>query len=110
MSTTGAEQKKSSTIEESVGNLSRSLRTPHARVPQVDLLPSQRFAQEHGQESDSSYPRGNKRKRIKVYHSLLMTYEELLLVLIQNYGIFVIPARPKRPPYPKGYDVNAKCE
>ena len=39
-----------------------------------------------------------------------MTYEELLPVLIQNYEIPVIPARPRRPPYPKRYDVNAKCE
>ena len=39
-----------------------------------------------------------------------MSYEELLSVLIKNYGIFVIPARPRRPPYPKGYDVNAICE
>ena len=39
-----------------------------------------------------------------------MTYGELLPVLIQNYGISVILAKPRRPPYPKGYDVNATCE
>ena len=39
-----------------------------------------------------------------------MSYTELLLILIQNYGIFVILARPRRPPYLKKYDVNAKCE
>ena len=39
-----------------------------------------------------------------------MSYEKLLLVLIQNYGIFVIPVRPRRPPYSKGYDINAICE
>ena len=61
-------------------------------------------------DSDSSYPRDNKEKRAKVYHSLPMSYGVLLPVLIQNYGIFVIPARPRRPPYPKGYDVNAICE
>ena len=47
---------------------------------------------------------------IKVYHSLPMTYGELLPVLIQNYRIPVIPVRPRRPPYPKRYDINAKCE
>ena len=46
----------------------------------------------------------------KVYNSLPMSYGELLPVLIQNYGISVIPARPRRHPYPKGYNVNAKCE
>ena len=45
-----------------------------------------------------------------MYHSLPMTYGELLPVLIQNYGIFVIPAKPRRPPYPRGYDVNATRE
>ena len=29
---------------------------------------------------------------------------------MQNYGIFVNPARPRKPPNPKGHDVNAKCE
>ena len=39
-----------------------------------------------------------------------MSYGELLPVLIQNYGISIIPARPRTPPYPKEYDVNAICE
>ena len=39
-----------------------------------------------------------------------MTYGELLPVLIQNYGISVIPAKPRRTPYPRGYDVNATYE
>ena len=45
-----------------------------------------------------------------MYHSLPMSYTELLPLLIQNYGISVIPARPRRPPYPKGYDIDARCE
>ena len=45
-----------------------------------------------------------------MYHALPMTYGELLPVLIQNYRISVIPAKPRRFPYPKGYDVNATCE
>ena len=39
-----------------------------------------------------------------------MSYTELLPLLIQNYGISVIPARPRRPLYAKKYDANAKCE
>ena len=35
-----------------------------------------------------------------------MSYGELLPILIQNYGIFVIPARPRRPLI----DINARCE
>ena len=45
-----------------------------------------------------------------MYDPLPMSYTELLPILIQNYGISAIPARPRRPPYPKKYDVNAKCE
>ena len=45
-----------------------------------------------------------------MYYLLPMSYEKLLPILIQNYGIFAILARPRRPPYPKGYDVNAICE
>ena len=45
-----------------------------------------------------------------MYHALPMTYGELLPVLIQNYGISVIPAKPRRPSYLRGYDVNATCE
>ena len=40
---------------------------------------------------------------IKVYHSLPMTYRELLPILIQNYGISVLPIQ-------KEYDANARCE
>ena len=39
-----------------------------------------------------------------------MSYRELLSILVQNHGISVIPARLRRPPYPKGYDINARCE
>ena len=38
-----------------------------------------------------------------------MTYGELLPILIQNYGISVIPARPRNPSYLRGYEVNAEC-
>ena len=82
----------------------------YARVPLVGFPSSQKFVQKCDRDSDSSYPQGNKEKRAKVYHSLPMSYGELLPVLIQIYGISVIPARPRRPLYPKGYDINARCE
>ena len=82
----------------------------YAQVPLVGFLSPRKFVWKLDRDSDPSYPRGNKKKRAKVYHSLPMSYGELLPILIQNYGIFVILARPRRPPYPKGYDVNAICE
>ena len=82
----------------------------YAQVPLVGLHSPQRFAHEYNQEFDSGYYQSKKRKRTKVYHTLLMSYGELLPILVQNYEISVIPARTKRPPYPRGYDVKATCE
>ena len=82
----------------------------YAKIPLADFPLSQKSAQKRDRDFDSSYPRGHKGKRAKVYHSLPMSYGELLPVLIQNYGISVILAMPRRLPYPKGYDVNAICE
>ena len=73
----------------------------YTQVPSIDLHSPQKFLRKQDRDTDSSYPRGNKEKRTKVYHSLPMSYTELLPILIQNYGISVIPARPRRPSYPK---------
>ena len=94
---------------ESVRNLFHS-RTPCTQVPPIKCLSPQVSAWKNSQGSDLGYYQNKKRKKTKVYHSLPMSYIELLPLLIQNYGIFVILARPRRPPYPKKYDVNAKCE
>ena len=102
------ENRSHATREELVKNHPHS--SSYAQVPQVDFPSPQKFVRKHDRDSDSSCHRGNKGKRAKVYHSLSMTYEELLLVLIQNYGISVIFTKPRRPPYPRGYDVNATCE
>ena len=82
----------------------------YAQVPLVGLHSPKRFAQEYDQASDSGYYQSKKRKRTKVYHTLPMSCEELLPMLVQNHGISIILARPKGPPYLKKYDVNAKCE
>ena len=96
-------------MEESVGNLFHS-HTPCTQVPPIRYFSPQKFAQKYDQGFDLGYYQSKKRKRTKVYHALPMSYGELLPVLVQNYGISVIPARPRRPPYPKGYDINARCE
>ncbi|XP_022720743.1 uncharacterized protein LOC111278336 [Durio zibethinus] len=57
-----------------------------------------------------SHSQSRKRKRAKVYHSLSIPYAELFTLLIENHMISVVPARPRKPPYPKWYDPNAKCE
>ena len=82
----------------------------NAQVPLASFPSPQKFVRKRDRDSDSSCPQGNKRKKTKVYHSLSMSYREMFPILIQNYGISVVPARPRRPPYLKGYDVSAKCE
>ena len=104
----GSKRRLHATWEESVKNHPRSPR--YAQVSLADLHSPKRFAQEYDQESDSGYYQSKKRKRTKVYHTLPISYGELLLILVQNYGISVILARPRRPPYPKGYNINARCE
>ena len=95
------------TWEEPVKNHPCSPR--YAQVPLAGLYSPKRFAQEYDQESDSGYYQSKKRKRTKMYHTLSMSYEELLPILVQNYEISIISARPRRPPYPKEYDINARC-
>ena len=58
-------------------------------APKVLLI----FTSENGQEIDSGYPKSNRRKRTKMYHSFPMTYTRLLLILIRNNKIFVIPTK-----------------
>ena len=104
----GSKRRSHTTREEPVKNHPRSPR--YAQVPLTGLHSPKRFVQEYDQKSDSSYYQSKKRKRTKVYHTLSMFYGELLPILIQNYRISVIPTRPRRPPYPKEYDINARCE
>ena len=104
----GSKRRSHMTREEPVKNHPRSPR--YAQVPFADLQSPQRFAQEYDQGSDPGHYQSKKKKRTKVYHSLPMSYTELLPILIQNYGISTIPARPRRPLYPKKHDVSAKCE
>ena len=104
-----AEKRRSHmTRKEPIKNHPRS--AGYAQVPLAGLYSPKRFAQEYDQGSDPGYYQSKKKKRTKVYHTLPMSYGELFPILIQNYVIFVIPARPRRPLYPKGYDINARCE
>ena len=107
----GGKRRSHTTREEPVKNHPRS--PGYAQVPFDGLRSPQRFAQKYdqgSQRSDPGYYQSKKRKKTKVCHSLLMSYTELLPILIQNYGISVTPIRPRRPPYPKKHDVSAKCE
>ena len=89
-------RRKFEPMEESVGNLFHS-RTLCTQVPLIRYFSPQKFAREYNQGSDSGYYQSKKKKRTRVYHPLPMFYTELLPILIQNYGISAIPARPGRP-------------
>ena len=104
----GNKRKSCMTLDEPIKTFpNSSLYTP---IPLTCSPPSQIPTWENGQGINSSNFQSNKQKRTKVYHSLPVTYAELLPILIQNYRIFVLLTKPRRPPYPREYDVNARCE
>ena len=76
----GEKKRPHTTREEPVKNHPRS--PGYAQVPLVGLHAPQRFAQEYDQESDSGYYQSKKRKKTKVYHTLSMSYGELLPILV----------------------------
>ncbi|TYK05801.1 Gag-pro-like protein [Cucumis melo var. makuwa] len=39
-----------------------------------------------------------------------MSYTELLPQLLKSHQVAIVPQEPLQPPYPKWYDLNAKCE
>ena len=45
-----------------------------------------------------------------MYHTLPVSYAQLLPILVQKYKIPIIPAKPRKPPHPEWYDPNARCE
>ena len=95
----GSKRRSHATWEEPVKSHPRS--PGYARIPAAGLQSPQSFTQEYDQGFDPGFHQSKKRKRTQVYHSLPISYTELLPILIQNYGISAIPARPRRPPYPK---------
>ncbi|XP_017423680.1 uncharacterized protein LOC108332894 [Vigna angularis] len=52
----------------------------------------------------------NRDEKVASFTAIPMTYTELLPDLLRRNLIKVCPTRPIRPPYPKSYDTNAKCD
>ncbi|XP_014511921.1 uncharacterized protein LOC106770634 [Vigna radiata var. radiata] len=52
----------------------------------------------------------NRNEKVVNFTPIPMTYTELLPDLLRNNLIEVCPTRPIRPPYPKKYDMNARCD
>ncbi|XP_017420307.2 uncharacterized protein LOC108330329 [Vigna angularis] len=52
----------------------------------------------------------NRDKRVANFTPIPMTYTELLPDLLRRNLIKICPTRPIRPPYPRSYDVNARCD
>ena len=88
--------------EEAIQNLSRS--------SQVKSSSSQLSGQKRDLDINLNYSQSNKRKRAKMYHTLPVSYAQLLPILVQKYKIPIIPAKPRKPPYPEWYDFSARCE
>ncbi|KOM51428.1 hypothetical protein LR48_Vigan09g008700 [Vigna angularis] len=52
----------------------------------------------------------NRDERVANFTPIPMTYTELLPDLLRRNLMKICPTRPIRPPYPKNYDVNARCD
>ena len=46
----------------------------------------------------------------KVLHPIPMTYTKLLPILVEKKLLTLVQSKPKDPPYPEGYNVNATCD
>ena len=74
------------------------------------LSPPQLSIQEKDLDVNSNYSQSSKMKRAKRYHALPVSYAQLLSILVQKYKISIIPTKPRKPPYPKWYDLSVRCE
>ena len=88
--------------EEAIKNLSHS--------SQVMLSPPQLSVQERDPDVNSNYSQSSKKKRAKRYHAFPVSYAQLLPKLVKKYKIPIVPAKTRKPPYPKWYDLSARCE
>ena len=83
---------------------------PCTSVPYAQALQPQLCILPNDHEVDPVYFETKKRKRAKLYHSIPMSYTDLFPLLVQNYKISTIHTKPRKPPYPKWYDPNTKCD
>ena len=73
--------------KEAVQNLSHS--------PQIKSSSSQLLGQKKDLDINSNCSLSTKRKRAKMYHTLPVSYAQLLPILVQKYKIPIIPAKLK---------------
>ncbi|XP_052732430.1 uncharacterized protein LOC128196229 [Vigna angularis] len=57
----------------------------------------------------NTYPRRNQERNYVNFTPIPTTYTELLPHLIKQGLVVVCPLKPLQPPYPRGYDADAKC-
>jgi len=55
-------------------------------------------------------PRRNQEKNFVHFTPIPVTYTELLLDLLRNALVAICLMKPLQPPYPKNFDINAKCD
>ena len=79
------------------------------RHPRPINPPSHDQGPHPSQAYDQGIQSGQERGLTK-FTSIPMTYTELLHILLSNALVAIIPAKPVKPPYPKGFDINATCD
>ncbi|XP_047148672.1 uncharacterized protein LOC124820924, partial [Vigna umbellata] len=75
-------------------------------LPPTDSWRAGAIAGPNQNASQNTYPRRN---QFVNFTPIPTTYTELLPQLVQRGLVAICPMKPMQPPYPKGYDAEAKC-
>ena len=86
-----------------------NLRQPRPTAPPIFVTTSRHADQPSGSKGKPSGQKAGRRRKDQ-WDPIPVTYAELFSNLIDSGYIKSIPARPRKPPFPKWYDVNIRCD
>ena len=92
--------------------LPRRTNRPNLRQPRPTALPAFVATSRHANQSSASSGQPSRRKIDRDnlrWDSIPITYAKLLPKLIDNGSIVPIRGKPHKPPFPKWYDINTRC-
>ena len=99
---------------QTTSHLVREIDCPNLRQPTLTAPPSFVTMSRPINQPSSSRGKPSRQKAVRrmkdQWDPIPVTYAELLPKLIDSGSVVPIQARPRRPPFPKWYDVNIRCD
>ncbi|XP_014496657.1 uncharacterized protein LOC106758228 [Vigna radiata var. radiata] len=80
------------------------------RIDNLHFTAYSQMAHSYGSNRTIKQRNHNRNEKVVNFTPIPMTYTKLLPDLLRNNLIKVCPTRSVRPPYPKNYDINARCD